>query len=202
MEETAFYILGGTLIALALIVSFVGLKFENFPPSKGVIAGVSAVFVAVVLATAVFAWENGEVEQEHRNEEIAAGHLPSPQEGLEMAGEAVEEETPTESDDEGASEGEATATVDGAQVFADLGCGGCHRLADAGSSGTTGPDLDASLQGQDEQFIETSIVEPNEEIEEGFPPSVMPDSYGDQLSPEELDALVAYLSEVTSGGGS
>jgi hypothetical protein len=27
----------------------------------------------------------------------------------------------------------------------------------------------------------------------------MPQTYGDQLSPEELQALVAYLAEVTSG---
>ena len=29
----------------------------------------------------------------------------------------------------------------------------------------------------------------------------MPDNYGTELSPEELDALVAYLHQATAGGG-
>jgi hypothetical protein len=39
---------------------------------------------------------------------------------------------------------EPTATeAQGAQVFRDAGCGGCHSLAAAGSTGTVGPNLDA-----------------------------------------------------------
>ena len=91
--------------------------------------------------------------------------------------------------------------MDGAQVFTDAGCGGCHTLADAGSTGTTGPDLDGALKGQDTQFIERSIVDPNADVAEGYPPDVMPQNYESQLSSEELDALVSYLSQATGGSG-
>jgi mono/diheme cytochrome c family protein len=45
----------------------------------------------------------------------------------------------TEAATTAAGEGNAQA---GAQVFATAGCGGCHTLAAAGSSGTVGPSLD------------------------------------------------------------
>ena len=52
---------------------------------------------------------------------------------------------------------------------APAGCGACHTLADAGTTGTTGPDLDEVAQaGKDEAFIKQSIVDPNAEIAEGF----------------------------------
>ncbi|MGH2951513.1 MAG: c-type cytochrome, partial [Solirubrobacterales bacterium] len=57
----------------------------------------------------------------------------------------------------------------------------------------TGPDLDGALKGKSAEYIETSIVDPNAEIAEGFPPDVMPQTFGDDLTPEELTALVDYL---------
>lgn len=210
MEETLFFVLGLSLTALALIVSFVGLKMESFPPSKPALVIGVAVFALLVGGTAAYAWMNGEEEQKHRNAEIAAGELLSPQEGLAEAGEsqedaASEDTGPTDTPpDEGAAsdvpdEPAATAAVDGAAVFMDTGCAGCHTLADAGSTATTGPDLDAALKGQDADFIRTSIVDPNQDIAEGYPPAVMPQNYESELSPEELDALVEYLVETTSG---
>jgi cytochrome c553 len=41
----------------------------------------------------------------------------------------------------GGAEGDATA---GKEVFASAGCGSCHTLQEAGTSGTVGPDLDQS----------------------------------------------------------
>ena len=40
-------------------------------------------------------------------------------------------------------------------------CGACHTLADAGTSASTGPDLDKGLKGRDANFIKQSIVEPD-----------------------------------------
>jgi cytochrome c1 len=37
-------------------------------------------------------------------------------------------------------------------------------------------------------------------VAEGFPPNVMPGSYGEQLSEQELADLVAYLVQATGGG--
>lgn len=75
-------------------------------------------------------------------------------------------------------------------------CGGCHKLAAAGTTGGVGPDLDAALKGKDEAFIRRSIVAPNAEIAKGFGPNVMPENYKDLLTGAQLDALVAYLEEV------
>jgi cytochrome c oxidase subunit II len=87
----------------------------------------------------------------------------------------------------------------GKAVFTASGCGACHTLADANSTGTVGPDLDRVLRGQDDAFIRTSIVDPNAEIARGFSPGVMPPNFEDSLSPAELDALVQYLASVTQG---
>lgn len=198
-NETAFYILGGALVVLALVTSFLGLRWEKFPTSKGMLAGVVAIFAVLVGATAAFSWLNGEDEQDHRNAEIAAGHLPSPQEGLQEQAEAVEEAEPAAPSDAGDAATPETASVDGAQVFDDQGCASCHTLTAADASGTTGPNLDETLKGQDTAFIEESIAEPNAQIADGFGPDIMPQTYASTLSPEELDALVQYLSESTSG---
>jgi mono/diheme cytochrome c family protein len=202
-NETLFYVFGGALVVLALVTSFLGLRWERFPTSKGMLAGVVALYVALVGATATYGWLNGEDEQEHRNAEIAAGHLPSPQESLLEQGEAVEEPTSEEAAEAPSGETttptEATTSVDGAQVFADQGCAGCHTLTAADATGTTGPNLDEPLRGKDPAYIEEAIVDPNAQLAADFPPNIMPDDYGDTLSPEELDALVQYLSESTSG---
>jgi mono/diheme cytochrome c family protein len=194
MNETLFFVIGLSLVALALIVSAVGLRMEKFPPSRGALIGGTLLVAAVVLGTTTFAWLNAEDEQEHRNELIASGEELSPQQGLAEANEATEEAS-----EEGVEQGGAeTASADGAAVYEAQGCGGCHALAAADSTATTGPDLDATLPGKDEAFIEESIVDPNAEIAKGYPPDVMPQTYG-ELSPEDLDALVQYLSESTSG---
>ncbi len=88
----------------------------------------------------------------------------------------------------------------GAQVFANNGCGGCHTLAAAGSGGVTGPDLDEVLPGQTAAMVQESIVDPNKAIAKGYPPNVMPQNFGQTISAKEIDQLVEYLIENTSGG--
>jgi mono/diheme cytochrome c family protein len=89
----------------------------------------------------------------------------------------------------------------GAQVFANNGCGTCHTLAAAKSGGVTGPNLDEVLPGQDEAMVHESIVDPNKEIAKGYPPNVMPANFEQSLTPKEIEDLVKYLLESTSGGG-
>jgi mono/diheme cytochrome c family protein len=81
----------------------------------------------------------------------------------------------------------------GRAVFTSAGCGGCHTFAPAGASGSVGPDLDEALPGKDPEFIRQSIVEPNAEITQGFSAGVMPQNFGQELSPKQLDDLVAFL---------
>jgi mono/diheme cytochrome c family protein len=90
----------------------------------------------------------------------------------------------------------------GAQVFANNGCGTCHTLAAAKSGGVTGPNLDEVLAGQSAAMVHESIVDPNKEIAKGYPPNVMPSTFEQTISPKELEDLVEYLVENTSGGKS
>jgi mono/diheme cytochrome c family protein len=88
--------------------------------------------------------------------------------------------------------GGATATeggaADGAAVFASAGCGGCHTLEAAGSSGMTGPNLDDLQPSQDQ------VAEQVRSGGGGMP------SFEDRLSADEIDAVAQYVSE--SAGGS
>jgi cytochrome c oxidase subunit II len=95
--------------------------------------------------------------------------------------------------------GAGAAAAVGKQVFTgDAGCGGCHTLADAGSTGKVGPDLDTALKGKDVAFIRESVVNPNAEIAKGFGKGIMPQDFGQTLSKQQLDALVTYLQQATS----
>ncbi len=90
-------------------------------------------------------------------------------------------------------------SADGGTVFAANGCGGCHTLKAAGTSGQTGPNLGQTLKGQSAAMIKEDIVDPNKEITKGFGANIMPPNYGDTLSDAEIDALVKYLQESQEG---
>ncbi|HEX2707155.1 MAG TPA: c-type cytochrome [Solirubrobacterales bacterium] len=90
----------------------------------------------------------------------------------------------------------------GAQVFANNGCGGCHTLAAAGSGGVTGPNLNEFLPGQTNAMVEESIVNPNAHIAKGYPANVMPSNFEQTISKKEIEQLVEYLIENTSGSKS
>ena len=94
----------------------------------------------------------------------------------------------------GGSGDEQAAGPNGEQLFTSAGCAGCHALAAAGSTAQVGPDL-GKLSNADAAFIRTSIVDPSAEVAAGFEDGVMPENFGEQLSQEELDALVKYLEE-------
>jgi len=79
----------------------------------------------------------------------------------------------------------------------DGGCGACHTLADAGTSGTTGPDLDRALRGQSEDEIRADIADPNATIAPGYAANIMPPNFAQTLSAQQLDGLVAYLATVS-----
>jgi cytochrome c oxidase subunit 2 len=97
----------------------------------------------------------------------------------------------------------ATSTPAGEKIFnGTSGCGGCHSLAKAGATGKVGPplevsDLRAAAKTAGESlsaFVRESIVDPNKHIAKGFPPNVMPKTFGSSLSKKDLDDLVTYLS--------
>jgi cytochrome c oxidase subunit 2 len=94
--------------------------------------------------------------------------------------------------------------VSGAAVFKNNPCGSCHTLTAAGSTGKIGPDLDklpqyAQEAGQPlDQFVRTSIVDPNAYVQKGFHPNIMPPF--DNLPKAQLDALVQYLIQSSKKG--
>jgi cytochrome c oxidase subunit II len=94
----------------------------------------------------------------------------------------------------GGGGGGGAAAPSGEELFTSSGCAGCHTLAAAGATAKVGPDL-GKLKDSSEGFIRKSIVDPNAQIEKGYKPDVMPQNFGQQLSKEELDALVKYLLE-------
>lgn len=194
MNETLFYVFGIGLTVCALIFSAIALRWEKFPGNAALMASVAALFAIGVAGTAVFGWANAEDEQEHREQELAEATAENEAEGNEA-----------EAGEEGGSLSQPpdTELVDaGAAVFEAQGCGGCHTFTPANSTGTTGPSLDESLRDADPEFVRQQIVDPNSDIAKGFPPDVMPTF--DDLPPEDLDALVAFLTQgaqASTGGG-
>jgi cytochrome c oxidase subunit 2 len=79
-----------------------------------------------------------------------------------------------------------------------IACGSCHTLADAGTSGQTGPNLDKGLKGKTAAYIKQSIENPNAVITPGYQANIMPPNFGQTLSSAQIDALVAYLAKVTN----
>jgi cytochrome c oxidase subunit 2 len=97
------------------------------------------------------------------------------------------------------------ASVSGAAVFKNNGCGACHTLTAASATGKIGPDLDklsqwaAQAKQPLESFVKTSITDPNAYIQPGFLKNVMPGTFGASLSQQQLDALVQYLISSKKG---
>jgi mono/diheme cytochrome c family protein len=74
--------------------------------------------------------------------------------------------------------------TDGKSIFASAGCGGCHTLAAAGSSGTVGPNLDEAKPSFDK------VVEMVTSGGGGMP------SFKDKLSQQDINNVAAYVSSV------
>jgi mono/diheme cytochrome c family protein len=100
---------------------------------------------------------------------------------------------------------------EGKEVFTGAsGCGSCHTLADAASSGTVGPDLNKRLRADCEtaaskaargatleECIRAAVTKPYAYIPSGYAAGIMPADFGQRLTSKQLDALVAYLVRAT-----
>jgi mono/diheme cytochrome c family protein len=76
--------------------------------------------------------------------------------------------------------------ANGAKIYASAGCGGCHTLEAAGSSGSVGPNLDQSKP-------DLALVVDRVTNGQGAMPS-----FGDQLSEQEIADVAQYVVESTS----
>ena len=116
--------------------------------------------------------------------------------------EGEEAEAPEAEEEGGAEGGESAqggaANSPGAQIYTSTGCGSCHTLAAAGSTGEVGPNLDEFLAPDDTtEAVEEMIVDPNSELAEGYPANVMPKNYSQTLSKAEVHQLAEYLVATT-----
>ena len=84
----------------------------------------------------------------------------------------------------GGTDGGGGGAADGKQVFASAGCGSCHTLADAGTSGAVGPNLDQAKPPKE------LAVDRVTNGRGGMPP------FKGQLTAEEIDAVAGYVSSV------
>lgn len=99
--------------------------------------------------------------------------------GTTTDGGTTDTETQTETN-AGGGDGDSSK---GKDVFAAAGCGGCHTLAKAGTSGNIGPNLDESKPDYD------LVVE---RVTNGQ--GAMP-SFKDQLSAADIQNVAAYVTE-------
>ncbi len=82
-----------------------------------------------------------------------------------------------------ASGGKITAT-DGKTIFGQAGCGSCHTLKDAGSTGTIGPNLD-QLKPPEPRIV-TQVTNGG---------AIMP-AFKDRLSKAQIEAVSKYVASV------
>ncbi len=87
---------------------------------------------------------------------------------------------------------EPVAAADTAeQVITKYGCAACHSILDTESM--IGPELNSVAERLDRNGIRQSIVEPNEEITEGYVGGIMPTDFAQRMTVNELGLLVDLL---------
>jgi cytochrome c551/c552 len=104
--------------------------------------------------------------------------------------------TPVVVDTEAAARGQVLAI--------DTGCLACHTIDGAtgtgptwkGVAGATRPLVSGEQEVADNAYLFNSIVDPPSQVVSGFEP-VMPTSYADQLSEQEINDLVEYIKSLS-----
>jgi cytochrome c6 len=171
-------------IVFALIVALLVPRARpDFPAKRlGVFVAVCiALFAAQMTAVLVLA-EVGEADEPHGEA------TPTETTGTETT---ETETTGTETTETMGTE--TTETTDGQSdpvgkvVFESAGCVSCHTLADAGASGTIGPNLDESMPSHE-------LVVDRVTNGQGAMPS-----FADSLSAEQIEEVAAYVSSAAGG---
>jgi mono/diheme cytochrome c family protein len=157
----------------------------------GTVAGVVAMIIVIVLTGTTTSGATS----------VGLGPLPLSTASLSSGPTSTPTSTPPP-DTGGSSTGGATGNADNGKVIftGTGGCGSCHTLAAAGTSGTVGPDLDtlaadASKAGEPlDAFIKSSIDDPGAYVPSGYADGVMPTTFASTLSASDINDLVAFIS--------
>ncbi len=175
-DAVALALVAGAFIAFALLSALVIPRRWPQYPGRSLgwfVAATLVFFVAMLGAVELFAAEPEETAAE------TEANTP---------GMTIQQPPPPPA----AQEGKAP---NGKIVFSAQGCGSCHTFKAASATGTVGPDLDTALKGKDAAFVHESIVDPNKEIASGYQPNIMPENFGQTLTPTQINDLVAFLTQ-------
>src|SRR5262245_9755650 len=165
LGKTVLIIAAATFIAWAIITAiFVPKRHPTFPHRLDAYILVSALLFVGQMTAVVWVTGTQEVEEEAH--------------AAEGGGEGGGPETTPPPPETG---GDATA---GKKVFLSAGCTSCHTLADAGSTGTVGPNLDEAKPSAE-------LV--TERVTNGM--GAMP-SFKGQLSEKQIQDVAAYVSSI------
>jgi len=159
-------VVGGAFIIFSLISAFVlPSRYPNFPGRHvGTYVAISILFFLVMIsAVLVFGREKAESRSESPTTTAATATSPT---------------TTAAAPAPSGGQGDPAA---GKAVFAKAGCGGCHTLKAAGSSGTVGPNLD-QLKPPFDRVVH--------QVQVGGGP--MP-SFKDALSAKEIRDVAAFV---------
>jgi cytochrome c6 len=183
-NEIILAVVAAVLIVFSLTVALVIPKRNPEFPGKrmGLFFAVAATLVAgMLIAVEVVSGE--EETEEAEPAEVTPGEssgesAPPPGESAPPAGESA---PPAEG-----AQGDPAA---GKDIFLNVaGCGSCHTLADAGTTGAVGPNLDDAKPDHD------LVVD---RVTNGS--GVMP-SFQGTLSEQQIQDVAAYVVQATSGG--
>ena len=166
--ELALVVVAGSFIVFALVAALVVPRSRPaFPGNRlGIFLAIcGCLFVAQLTAVLVLA-EVGEADEPAKGESASGETTPPPTGPTQAAG-------------------DATA---GKEVFlGTAGCSSCHTLADAGSTGNVGPNLDALKPSYD--AVVTQVTNGGG----GMPP------FKGTLSEQQIQDVAAYVSSATQG---
>ncbi len=169
--KVTLLIVAGLFIAWALITAmWIPKRNPDFPATLTAFMLVSSLFLVAQLGTVYWVTTTQEVETEE-----AAPTETTPGETGTTETETTGETTPA------GGKGDPAA---GKEVFMSAGCVGCHTLADAGATGTVGPNLDEAKPPYD--LVVTRVTN-------GM--GAMPPFKG-QLSDKQIQDVAAYVSSV------
>jgi mono/diheme cytochrome c family protein len=171
-QKLALLIVAGVFIAFALVSSFLLPRSDPDFPGRRLplfVAVTVGLLVAMLAAMVVFA----------RESEEEGAHAAETAQTETGGGETAPGETAPAETEPAGGEGDAAA---GKKVFASAGCGSCHTLADAGSTGTIGPNFDELKP--DHELVVTTVTNGK---------GAMPPFKG-QLDEQQIQDVAAYVS--------
>ena len=167
LGKTVLLVVAITFILWSLYTAMVVPKRRpGFPKRLDVYILLSALLFAAQMGAVIWVTGTQEVEKETTE---AVGTTPEAPGG---------ETTPPEEMPEGTGDPGA-----GAAVFTSAGCGSCHTLAAAGSTGAVGPNLDETMPNV------ALVVDRVTNGKGGMP------AFADQLSEQEIADVAAYVAD-------